>query len=366
MLTRRMALALLACALAVGCKGSSKESLQDATAFCRELAATWADRAADCTPVDRSFVEFQVRFMLDCAALAKAQAEGTFTYDKAEAQACLDAFAAEPCAVVRDADGPPERCKDAVAAAVLPGGDCWSGAVDLECIGGYCEMNLAACNAPGTCVAWLGEAASCSTGGRCGPGLVCDGVSCVVETPVTVVGAGQPCAAPGTACDVGLFCDGSQVTPVCMEPRTSGSCFDKYECAVGFDCRCVDAGCVEQHCIPVKGLGAVCAQGVGECVDGLWCGTGNACVRLPAVGEACGELANGEFAICMDGWCEPAPLMGRLAPAVITSGTCRAFKALGATCDTTAGQFAWMQCGPGATCQDGTCVVSWCGAIGGT
>lgn len=348
---RNAALAL-GCALALSaCSSSSKDDLADTAGFCQALSTAWADKAAACGPVDGAAYASELAFMLDCGALAAAEAAGGFTYDRAAAQPCLDAFQALDCAVFDRNEGPPDSCQDAIVPGVAPGGACTSW-LDVECIGGYCDFT--ACNLPGTCQDYLGEGEDCSASGRCQDPLTCNGSTCAPSTPQEEVGLGASCGSGAVRCGGGLFCDYGAAVWVCAARRTSGACSSDEACAVGFDC-------VNGTCAAERGVGAACQQGAEACVAGLWCDTSSRCARWNGVGGACGTMSNGEYAECLEGWCQSTVGLSIQPAATPPPGTCRAFHVVGATCDPAAVGQSWLQCGPGATCEEGTCARNYCG-----
>ena len=99
----------------------------------------------------------------------------------------------------------------------------------------------------------LAEGAPCPFGlpDPCGPGLYCAGLDLTSTPPVVmgtcqpIPGAGEPCAAAASPlfdeglCAPGTWCDATAVTPICVRPKTDGTCRTDDVCRSG---NCVRSG----------------------------------------------------------------------------------------------------------------------------
>jgi hypothetical protein len=172
--------------------------------------------------------------------------------------------------------------------------------IDNQCQGGYCKTN-------GECGVCSARAAA---GGSCEANQDCDyGLDCANKVCVTAGG-------PGAICD------------------TTHPCRADLSCAGG-------------ACATPLGPGAKCINLKHDCEPekGYYCHPTNlvcTAVKQAKLGEACGALANNDYALCVSG----SKCSG-------VGGTCMAPLADGATCALT---------GPGcqapASCVDGLCKIS--------
>jgi hypothetical protein len=207
-----------------------------------------------------------------------------------------------------------------------------------------------------------------SNNNACGPRAICvspaapqiDGGprpdTCIA---VTIVGAGQGCAAYGELCDTGTYCwspsgmgtdwtctpagnagDSCPLEQVAAKLPVTGSCAAPLFCSVPDD---AGAG----TCQTPGGLGASC-QHDSDCAAGLGCVPPTApppiatCrpVTFVAPGETCGGSLR-----CLQGDCIPSE----------EGGTCSAVIADGQPCQTNTG----APCDVYATCVNGTCTLGY-------
>lgn len=346
--------------LLAGCGGSSKDAAGSAgpastMALCQGLGNTFATRLLACSGggAPEAYLNLLLAVELNCENFQDAQAAGRVAFDQAKAKACLDTLGATSCGqLLRGSSLFPEACYEALAPRVAAGGLCTS-AFDIECVAGFCDnTDAAACTAGGRCVtsATLGQ--PCSGTVRCARGLVC-GTTSVCEAPpvITLVGLGADCTASTTACNDGLFCDGSVTPRVCAAPKGLSANCAAVPCEPGLRC-----DSVSQTCATIVALGATCEPGKGQCAGNAYCGPGNKCLATPVLGADCTPVAR-EAIFCLDSWCKPAP-----APA--TTAACAPYTAPGAACDT--GNL--LQCGLGHACTPvsgttGVCGRNYCGPV---
>lgn len=145
------------------------------------------------------------------------------------------------------------------------------GSEDVDCARGlYCDRS-------GHCATPVPAGGSCASGERCGPGVECDGSTCVALVVQTSVGgtcgtsttscnalddlvctsgsckkvgtgaAGSACTDIGTTCQIGFFCDTSSGTARCAAQKGAGvACTRDKECQSG---ACSIAGsCTQSFC----------------------------------------------------------------------------------------------------------------------
>jgi hypothetical protein len=366
MATTRIAPLALACTAAVAACGGGGGTM-DPKGFCQEEVAALAERVTACRPADPGWVRTYLPLELECEAVAEMLDAGTVGFDEAKAGPCLDAARAIGCFELELAGGDlPKACRNVLVPRVDPGGACHSTS-GVECVDGWCDV--AACSAPGTCVAYAHQGGPCLDGARCAPGLVCGPGTCQPAPELQVLGPSEPCAIANAVCADGLYCryDAGTATSTCQPKLGLGA-----DCAQSFDacprsswCRSVGG---RWTCLPSPAAGAGCAPGLGTCDRGLSCAADDAagltgvCTPWPGVGGECGVTAQGEELPCLGGYCDQ-PLVTRqraarldVAGLAIPTGTCQPFKALGAPC----GPLDIGECGPRAVCVDGSCQRSSC------
>jgi len=299
-------------------------------------------------------------------------AVGTLRYDPVAAQGCLEAWAGLACPDV--VLGPPAACGAMLVPSAAFGRDCYDGY--RECSTGVCRGAVCPrrCEAPGI----EGEVCTFDTDCDVDAGLFCR----LSSTPG--VGLCAAPTGRGAACDDGTRCAGglSCVANRCQElPAAGGSCLESLCGALEVCTAGPDGGL----CLPRKGLGEACQPGQCQaalgcfggrcepleldagvaCVTGQTCPQGTACVGLSAggpgrclapIGEAmaCGadQDCSAELAcVPQDGgaWCRrrlplgASCLTGRACPldAVCADGRCLRAPLIGEPCA------ALRQCGEG-------------------
>lgn len=279
---------------------------------CSAIAAAVCEARLSCRPhylqVDYGTLAVCVaRETLRCHRLAAAVGAGGLT---ATVDACVKAVAAAPCDLV--APGALPRCtwRPGKRAA---GAGCGA---DSQCIGLVCIKKGSGC---GTCagVAGLGEV--CAVG-QCAPTAACAAVAgvgprCVAKRPIG--GACNDNAVFESECAHGLWCRGG----VCAAEATvpGGGC------ATSDGARCSHE------------LGFTCDQNVETCVEAAMSPPGKSC---NVTGISAGVVSE-----CFDGRCLNQNDFG--------AGTCMAYVADGAACDSWEGP----PCRPPARCRDKTCAL---------
>jgi hypothetical protein len=303
--------------------------------------------------------------VVPCDRIAEAAEAEHVGFDRALAEDCVASLEALTCWAADVQGGPPPECADAVPARVAEGGTCFTD-TPIECIDGYCE--LFACNAPGTCVTYALAGQPCGVDPdyrRCAEdeGFYCDGTNhCALSTPPVISGLDEACGS-GQICDEGLYCDWTGMEPLCKAQGT-GACSGEDACVQGY--RCIDGTCTT-----IKAVGQGCTTGIQECLYGAYCkapegSTAGVCTAWPRAGGACGSMGPGEYADCIDSWCEGATNGMALSPAQrsalvspvaqIASGTCQPYIGLGEYCGDASGD----ACGPAAFCNEGSCAKAYC------
>lgn len=328
----------LLCAIALAGCGSSSSSSGPGTAkaFCRQLASLETQMYEHCSgeTIPGYFV---METILDCQGFGEAQAAGRIAYDSGRARACLDSLRTMSCAegaqyfesIYFEWAALPAVCRQAVAPKVAGGDPCTS-VLGYECVGGYCNVQgVQACFEGGaTCQTYVAESGDCSTY-RCTPGTHCASGTCVADTPVTILGQGGDCSAANTTCADGLRCSGGSCV---ARTAASGDCSSTSECLEGLIC---DTVCTERY--PV---GHACSG--GDCAPGLYCNDATGCAAYPRLGETCVQPASGDYAACVDSFCDdtatPTPV-------------CTAYLEPGATCYVDESMERLLTvCGPGYAC----------------
>lgn len=358
MILRTLVIAGSLASLLAGCGGSSKDAAgsagpASALALCEGMGTTLASRVLVCNGggAPESYVNLMLAVTLNCQNFQDAQVAGRIAFDQAKARACLDTLATTPCGLLLRG-GLPAVCYEAVPAQVAAGGLCTSFG-DVECVAGFCDNSgAAACTAGGRCVTSATLSQPCSGTVRCARGLVC-GATSVCEAPpvITLVGLGADCTASTTACNDGLFCDGSVTPRVCAAPKGLSANCAAVPCQPGLRC-----DSVSRTCAPLVALGGTCVPGQGQCAGNAYCNPASKCVVMPTLGGDC-TPSSGEAAFCIDSWCKPP-----VAPS--TAPTCAPYAAPGAACDT--GNL--LQCGFAYACAPvsgttGVCGRNYCGPV---
>jgi hypothetical protein len=209
------------------------------------------------------------------------------------------------------------------------------GCVQGICLPGTCGLEVAPCPLGYVCSAPTGgtcQAANCPTV-PCGPGLICQGGSCV-----------DPCAGvncgPGSACSGG-FCTaggchltGCPAGEVCAGGTCRNNACAALTCPTGTFCRVSLSGattvadCV-RSCAYVS-----CAAGQACSADGFCaspavcspaCGTGQLCLSGTCVPDPCAGVGCGTGQICSGGACVDDPCTLAVCPV----GSCAAGQCVG-------------------------------------
>jgi hypothetical protein len=382
----------LAALLTAGCLPDTKklDPFASAASVCPVLFDVVTAKLAECG----GYAPYQTSLMYagavrSCGVIAAAEKAGRIGYDRAKAEACIDAINAPGCGSLDNA------CSDLpFVPRVAPGGDCGN---DLECTAASAGCFSPTLTCPGKCLQ-VGSVAGtsrcysnvdppcasnlwCDSSGvtptcraRAADGAACTSIPCGTAsfcdfsaTPYTCkpqVGVGVACTGSGQCSDAqNLFCDSATGKCAAANPASTTRCDYPNQCAPNLWCdystspnptckarlangvagctssnACLTpgAGCIMPSgagsgtCQTLKTEGAACTQGDDECQRGLSCtlvtGSTPKCTRWPGQGGACGSIG-GEFVSCADGtYCD------RLAGAV--AGTCKPTVAPGAACPT--------------------------------
>jgi hypothetical protein len=331
--------------LLAGCS-SGPSSYND---FRNQLAARWADYEVACGFIgasQKSTADFpplslvEMTISEDVPAAIKA---GRLKYDSGHAGSCLDALASAPCDPGGFAQKLNLACHDVLKPGIDPGKPCPG---DGECIG-QCMLDMTGCG--GTCVGWRPAGGPCIPGaftpadgcdpsaqfcaamnlsedGGAGGALICQtlrshGSTCTSDDQC-VFGqiclgtcsdppqgsTGDICTAPGTLCDVGVFCG---VDGKCADQKAAGQpCSSPNDCKKGLACiglgRDPMAVLVPGTCTTWLDAGAGCTRGNNTIVDGCpqstFCTNGscmpNGSVRRLAAGQPCAGQACGDSLWC--------------------------------------------------------------------
>jgi hypothetical protein len=158
-----------------------------------------------------------------------------------------------------------------------------------QCASGNCTViGNALC---GHCTAFLALGAVCATGGRCGPGLFCNGRVCIA-----LAAAGADCDPTNKLCGYGLYCAAGKCTPQvamagapctpAVRQNDPSSCSD----AMNLICDATTQKCVAKT---YTALGQMCSRSTPRCEGGTGClitvmggGTGT-CVSFQQPGQQC-------------------------------------------------------------------------------
>ena len=177
-------------------------------------------------------------------------------------------------------------------------------------------------------------AAGCTEKGAysdCARDLVCYMGLCV--DPCQRLSAGANCTGGSSlaTCDRGLFCDVGN-TNQCQPAGGVGS-----PCPTGVGCN-EDTYCAtDLTCQPPPAAGEPCGP-ANLCAEALYCTTAGTCEPIPDEGQPCESVCQ-EYHVCDVGVCTPGPGVGEPCP---VNGPC----------------------GPGAVCQEATCVAEQALACG--
>ncbi len=340
-LSRTLVAALL---FAIGCGGQSVSLVPDGgaggdagpTTPCGRYAQAYCGRLQACTggaSITRNWGD-----MGTCLARQELScSNGLGAPQTSQTTALVD-----QCAAALPSSACPSFLDNELPASCTPRGLAAQGApcsVNAQCATGFCSgTRHALC---GTCDAPPSAGASCAAS-NCGHGLACIWNSMVVDVCEPYVLAGAACGAfSDPICAAGLTCAGaSSVTGV------GGTCAPAIE-TVGTTCgsKNMNLGCdgaVGLWCQTLPGPGATCS-------DVLFGGDGAPCGYVP-----------GGVTECTKGTCYSSggPYF-TYKSATTSTGTCRAFAADGAACDTSSGPgcLSPARCVTSGVATAGTCVV---------
>ncbi len=302
---------------------------------CPQFLDATLDKVPSCMGVAREFVAEMLNVTTQCSNMTKAIAAGRQKYDGSKAQACIDAAKSQTCDQILGG-GKPLACADMLSGAVAAGGTCYQ---SDDCSGdAYCETNG---TCAGKCTAYVAVGGDCSNG-QCTRGSSCISTKCVAD-----VGPSQACGTSVAWCQIGANCSADPGT--CQAAPTSGPCdFDRKQCAAGYACVGWTPS-ADGSCAPAKAVGASCTAGKKECLSGAAC-VGGTC-KIAKVGDTCGyvgTMSSLEVVMCVGGYCDNDPQHGKM------TGTCLAFKAVGATCA------GGSECGFGGTCDSNSKCAAPC------
>jgi len=215
---------------------------------------------------------------------------GNTAYDGTQARECVNAMQAMSCEDAYASPTAPPECEETFVGLLANGTDC---TMDLECAGGWCDMN-ATC--PGSCAEAVLIGGDCSAGETCEIGAECENGLCIVNPGPLALG--DLCADSYRECGYGLWCDWNG-NGVCENRMGVGvACDDEEQCDHGLFCN-GDGECAEV--VLVNDVGGACggfqdgpmcniARGLGcaaEYGDGL---TYTVCVDLGSLGDSCMEM----------------------------------------------------------------------------
>jgi hypothetical protein len=314
----RLLALVVACVLAAlasmpACGGSTIAGLVDAGPPCDQYAQAWCAKKQSCsngTLITRDWGDMQTcitRQTLSCNDGLSAANTGQ---SSSLIVRCAQALPSASCSDLQDGTLPTE-CRPAG-----PGASGSACAVNAQCTSGYCSGNrYAVC---GTCADPPAAAASCPSN-NCGHGQECVWnamVTNVCEPFVTTGAVCGPFQNPPCAADLG--CAGASTTE-----NTSGICQQAIATA-GTTC-----GSKNQN-LNCDGL------------LGLWCladaSNNYVCTNITYAedGTPCGHI-NGGIVECKSGTCYSASGPFFDTTGASSTGTCKAFAADGAACDTAMG-----------------------------
>jgi hypothetical protein len=305
---------------------------------CRMAVRAVAARASECIG---GAAEDYVKVLgpeVVCQSVEASVAAGRQVFRPEEFGACLRGLRQTPCGnldLEKVSLGTMLEGCPAFVPQVAAGGAC---ANTADCQGGWCSATDVC---PGVCRAFIPFSGACTEEDRCQEGSSCAGGVCRRNAGLEGI------------CTAGVQCDPNSNTYCqdgrCVARKTSGSCTDDAQCALGF--RCVKTAPAlgnnsPRECRSAKGAGAACEPGAGECALFSYCDAGTrACRSWPGPGERCGDPNGaGEVTFCLESRCE---IFG-LPP------VCLAYNPVGGGCLTS------LDCGPSAACRKFRCVPLWC------
>jgi hypothetical protein len=263
---------------------------------CNDIAAVGCERSSTCTP----FL-FRVGSgdLSTCVQRSRASCVNAF----AAPGTGLTPAAAAPCIAALRSISCTDLLRGATPAACTPiagtranGAACFEGS---QCMSAFCMV--AQGTTCGTCQPRPTAGGPCAANRACGAGLLCNPANvCVAPAQL-----GSPCSPPMNPCGAGLNC-------------LSGTC-QSAPAAVGAACT---------------------ATNPCDFLQGVVCGPMMTCIALGSVaaGQSCGVVGM-NLVVCTNSNCAGTS-------ATMRQGTCQAYAADGAPCNTMAGP----TCEPGLTC----------------
>lgn len=326
----RIALGALAalCSAQLACSEPDAPALTPES-FLTELAVAYCESAAVCPEQIHKVYPIDIALGLSSACglvghpdveLEEVLARGHAALNTEAALKCLDAM--RSCGLFEGA------CELALVGSLGEGAGC---VADGECASGRCEGARGAC---GQCTAELAQPAAlgqqCRSHVDCAQGNA-DMVQCLSDraggaplcTAIREVANGGACAAPGTICETGSYCDHDQT---CRPNLAAGAACSTDRCEKGALCtkvgdahKCIplrlrhagescthdfvvseestldvcdpsqDLRCNSEKLICVKlsrGAARESCQGDRTCAEGLFCDSGS-CQQPRATGESC-------------------------------------------------------------------------------
>jgi hypothetical protein len=301
-----MRIILVGCVLAAACGGGDSIAIGDLVTKLRAAECNYYVRCGLFANVADCEAEFG---SVDQNLFAAVDA-GKVKYDGEAAASCLSQLEHASCdSTKKDVRESPDACADTFTGTLAADAAC---AFNQECQSGDCippaSCTMACCI--GTCAAelTLAKAGEACTAVRCDHDLFCD------DTNVC-----QPLLAAGTACQTddqcayGLGCAGTGAMTCQVLPKIGEAC-------PGGDCAEINAHCNGQMSCVAYGLPGDACAGDADCSFFYTCDTAmGKCTSFPSRGMPCTDNCSG------DSWCN--------IPTGMTTGTCDAPQANGATCE---------------------------------
>ncbi|MGB8932718.1 MAG: hypothetical protein WCC48_15850 [Anaeromyxobacteraceae bacterium] len=294
--------------------------------YCDQYWKAYATRWASCEHGSAAAAAAVYASAPRCADAVQAVAAGRASYEGSRSGGCLSFVETASCDILQaymDGLYPQADCEASIAGKLGEGGTCYS---NESCASGICFWSPSAC--PSFCATPTPSGAAFDPSfGICVAGTYPSGAT---GTCVPAVGLNGACTSLDL-CAPGLFCEpGTSSVGACHARKTSGSCYDNSECAIGYRCS-------GSACVPWLRAGDSCTQGQNACGPGLWCGAGGTCIDGAAPGWSCATV-NGERVPCVGGTCT----------ARVGGNVCTAWLAPGGTCS------LQSQCAPTDACVYGT------------
>jgi hypothetical protein len=307
-----LALALvLATAIVSGCTrpsepepGADAGVPSDAAAveFCREYMASYCARDLECTGGKVADMCHPDLVDARCEALGQASAQGRLRFVATESAACLAELKGS-CATRPVLSFAAPINNDRICPRVFQGVGAEGAACSFweECAEGtYCSVRVSypATDCPGRCTPFGGWV-------QCPPGTsyYVRGNTCVATAT-----EGQGCGdLSPSKCGQGLYCKRSGNEQSCASLEVEGTaCTQSSECAEGLTCAGPEGA---RTCQRIKPPGASCTVGWNECARdyGVTCSGASGRCEWAGIGDACGLLATGERAGCVEGYCDAPP-----------------------------------------------------------